>query len=246
MALFDQVDYSKEGQYHISRSSDNGKTGSMVVTSSPRQTCPSDCPFWDNGCYGQNYGINFTWNKISIGEHKNGLTWDEYIQGLRDLPAESRVRGNQVGDQPGLSKLIDRERAIQLAKAMKFKRKRAFTYTHKELSEENIATLQEMNRIGYTVNVSCETEAKALKALENGLPAVLVGPEDAPQHGRLSNGHPTLVCPQQIWKEKGKKLTCQDCMLCENNSPKRPVIIFRGHGNQKKKLLKVLQVLNGA
>ena len=66
-------------QFHISYNSKNSKTGNMVVTSSPRETCPENCPFKGNGCYGDNYGVNFLWNKISNGTHVNGLDWKTFI-----------------------------------------------------------------------------------------------------------------------------------------------------------------------
>lgn len=248
MVSFDVIG---EGQYHISLSSNNGKTGGMVVTSAPRQTCPGDCPFWNNGCYGQNYGINFTWAAISQECHKNGLTFEEYVVKLRSLPKGRKVRGNQVGDLPGTGNNLNPERCIALAKAMGCNKKQAFTYSHKPLTPENIEVFKAMLAHNYTVNISCETVAKVKQAWANGLPAVLTVPEDNPDTMDLGDGVHAVTCPQQVWKAKkrlkadGTPLTCEDCMLCWIKSNKRPVIMFKAHGNQKKKLHNVLRVLNG-
>lgn len=232
-------------QFHISLESNNSKVGKMVVTTSPRQTCPDACPYKNNGCYGDNYGVNFMWNALSRGTYSTGLSWKNFISKIKKLPLGSKGRHNQVGDMPGENSVLDSRKSLELAKAFSSDKKQFFTFTHKELTRKNINTIKRCNDLGFTINISCDTPAKAVMAVEAGLPAVLVKEKSEERYGTLPNGHPTMVCPNQWLKAKeNKTLTCKDCMLCYKNSPKRPVIVFWPHGSQEKKVIKQLRILN--
>lgn len=69
--------------YHISKNSNNRKTGNMVVITSSQKTCPDTCPLKNNGCYADCGHLLLHWNKVTNGER--GVAWNQFIEELERL-----------------------------------------------------------------------------------------------------------------------------------------------------------------
>jgi hypothetical protein len=218
-------------KFHLTQESSNRKTGEIPVSSSPRQTCPASCPFaGGNGCYGDNHGLNFHWDKVSDGSR--GVNAGEFFRLIAALLPGTLWRHNQVGDLPATAAgKISRRFLKGLIAANKGKR--GYTYSHHDLSlGENLSLLRMANRQGFTVNASTETESAADSAIASGLPAVLtVASTEQRITWPTAGGNRVVTCPAQ----RVNDLTCKACELCFKR-PRKLVIAFVAHGSGKNKV----------
>lgn len=214
--------------FHLTRVSMNAKTGFMPVSTSSDETCPPECPMNGTDCYARYGNLGLHWRKVSSGER--GVKWAEFIQSIKDLPKKIGWRHNQAGDLPGKKSQIDRAKLRELALANVGKR--GFTYTHKPMTPANQRAVKEANGLGFTINLSADSlkGADELANLKIG-PVVVVLRSDAPLTSFTPEGKKIVVCPA-TYREN---VTCQSCMLCQNQ--KRTVIVgFHAHGNSAKRL----------
>jgi len=60
------------------RKSSNAKTGPIPTTTSPRSTCPTECPLsGKGGCYAEaGYYTRMNWDKVDSGER--GVEWETF------------------------------------------------------------------------------------------------------------------------------------------------------------------------
>lgn len=77
---------------------------------------------------------------------------------------------------------------------------------------------------------SVDNLAQADDALAQGWRPAAVVPADQPARGVTPGGARYIVCPAQTAEAAGRKMTCNDCRLCDASRP-GPVIAFRVHGN---------------
>jgi len=225
--------------FHITARSKNMKTGPILVTTSTAKTCPDACPLKKNGCYAELSQTKYHWRHVTEGKH--GTEWNEFISTLsRLLPkldGKKLWRHNQAGDLPGANNRINRRQAIQLAVVNKKSGARGWTYTHKPMTMENAETVRQMNKIGFTVNLSGNSVADADRLADLGVaPVVTILPSDT-QGNRLKTpaGRQVIVCPAQ----RIEGMTCDRCGLCESRHPRRPIIGFLAHGVSKKKVSEI-------
>lgn len=223
---------------HVTPTSDNAKTGPILVTTTTALTCPDACPFKRtvdgvNGCYADGGPLAMHWKQVTLG--KRGLPW---VDALAQLAAELRRKGkgatwrhNQAGDLPGQGDVIDGDALAQLVKVNADARAHGFTYTHKPLvgsphAEANLAAVQSANASGFTVNASANnlTHADTLADL-GGVPVVVVVPHDAPDTITTPAGRKAIVCPAQ--RQDG--VTCASCRLC-SRADRSVIVAFRAHG----------------
>ena len=238
--------------FHITPKSNNSKVGPMAVTTSTATTCPSACPFRDNGCYAEGYPLKGHWIKVTKGER--GDDWSTFLDKIKDMPEGSKWRHNQAGDLPGDTQDLDSIKCADLARANKAKR--GFTYTHYDVLDnfQNALIVNSMNNLGFTVNVSgnnlehtdelcdlniapvvtvlpIEWERKSKK--EKGEKVWLEALEDYRKRIddlRTPKGRKVLPCPATYMDD----VSCKDCMLCQKQTRKHPVG-FPAHGTSKKK-----------
>lgn len=223
---------------HITATSDNVKTGPILVTTSSAITCPDACPFKRTadgvkGCYADGGPLAMHWKQVTLG--RRGLPW---VDALASLAAELRRKGrgatwrhNQAGDLPGLGDVIDADALAALVKVNADASAHGFTYTHKPLvgsaqAEANLAAVQSANAAGFTVNASANnlTHADALADL-GGVPVVVVVPHDAPDTLATPSGRKVVVCPAQ----RRDDVTCSSCRLCSRGE-RSVIVAFRAHG----------------
>ncbi len=215
--------------FHITPKSKNVKVGKMAVTTSTATTCPTSCPFKSNGCYADSGPLKLHWDKVTREER--GDDWSTFIDKIKDLPTGSKWRHNQAGDLPGDMEKLDDEKCIQLAKANKGKR--GFTYTHYDVLDnfQNAITVNIMNHLGFTVNVSANNLEHADKLCDLDIaPVATVLPIEQTTNTVTPKGRKVVVCPA-TYKDD---VSCASCMLCEKWD--RDVVVgFPAHGTSKKK-----------
>ena len=215
--------------FHITPKSKNSKVGPMAVTTSTATTCPTACPFKDNGCYADSGPLKLHWLKVTEGER--GDDWPTFISKIKDLPAGSKWRHNQAGDLPGDMEKLDDEKCIELAKANKGKR--GVTYTHYDVLNnfQNAITVNIMNHLGFTVNVSANNLDHADKLCDMDIaPVATVLPIEQTTNTVTPKGRKVVVCPA-TYKDD---VSCASCMLCEKWD-RNVVVGFPAHGTSKKK-----------
>ena len=215
--------------FHITLKSKNAKVGKMAVTTSTATTCPTSCPFKSNGCYADSGPSKLHWDKVTRKER--GDDWSTFISKIKDMPAGSKWRHNQAGDLPGDMEKLDNEKCIELAKANEGKR--GFTYTHYDVLDnfQNAITVNMMNHLGFTVNVSANNLEHADKLCDMDIaPVATVLPIDQTTNTVTPKGRKVVVCPATFKDD----VSCSSCMLCEKRD--RNIIVgFPAHGTSKKK-----------
>lgn len=215
---------------HLTIKSSNAKTGPIPVSTSPRATCPTVCPFQSAGCYADNYGLNFLWNRVSNGAA--GTDWATFCAQIKTLPEGQLWRHNQAGDLPqDTSGRIDGHLLGDLVTANIGKR--GFTYTHHNPAlGDNAAYIRGCNDWGFTVNLSANTpeHADELAALELG-PVVVVLPADQVTNTTTPAGRPIVICPAT---PKNSTITCETCQLCARVE-RKCIVGFPAHGSGTKK-----------
>ena len=215
--------------FHITPKSKNAKVGKMAVTTSTATTCPTSCPFKSNGCYADSGPLKLHWDKVTRKER--GDDWSAFIDKIKDLPTGSKWRHNQAGDLPGDMEKLDDKKCIELAKANKGKR--GFTYTHYDVLDnfQNAITVNIMNHLGFTVNVSANNLEHADKLCDlNIAPIATVLPIEQTTNTVTPKGRKVVVCPA-TYKDD---VSCASCMLCEKWD-RNVVVGFPAHGTSKKK-----------
>ena len=215
--------------FHITPKSKNAKVGKMAVTTSTATTCPTSCPFKSNGCYADSGPLKLHWDKVTEGDR--GDDWSTFIDKIKDLPAGSKWRHNQAGDLPGDTKDLDSTKCVDLAKANKGKR--GFTYTHYDVLDnfQNAITVNIMNHLGFTVNVSANNLEHADKLCDLDIaPVATVLPIEQTTNTVTPKGRKVVVCPA-TYKDD---VSCASCMLCEKWD-RNVVVGFPAHGTSKKK-----------
>ena len=215
--------------FHVTPKSKNAKVGKMAVTTSTATTCPTSCPFKSNGCYADSGPLKLHWDKVTRKER--GDDWSTFISKIKDLPTGSKWRHNQAGDLPGDMEKLDDKKCIELAKANKGKR--GFTYTHYDVLDnfQNAITVNMMNHLGFTVNVSANNLEHADKLCDMDIaPVATVLPIDQTTNTVTPKGRKVVVCPA-TYKDD---VSCASCMLCEKWD-RNVVVGFPAHGTSKKK-----------
>ena len=215
--------------FHITPKSKNVKVGKMAVTTSTATTCPTSCPFKGNGCYADSGPLKLHWLKVTEG--KRGDDWSTFLDKIKDLPAGSKWRHNQAGDLPGDTKDLDSGKCADLAKANEDKR--GFTYTHYDVLEnfQNAITVNIMNHLGFTVNVSANNLDHADQLCDLDIaPVATVLPIEQTTNTVTPKGRKVVVCPATYKDE----VSCADCMLCEKRD-RKVIVGFPAHGTSKRK-----------
>ena len=235
------IDYSKRN-YAMVEFSSNKKLSvdkSFATVSGSHKTCPTSCPFiktalGKNGCYGDNYGINYHFDAIGVTK---GLSEFELFDKLATLPKCKKVRLFDVGDLPNINGTIDLQFLQELNRIVTLRKLQVIQYTHNKLTYSNIDAVKSLD---YVVNFSTEHLRQSVYALNHGVNAVIVLPSDTPPRKIMKHGKTNvLTCPAQ-WTDLNlskKEVTCTDCMLCSKDRVKERIIIgFYAHGTGAKKI----------
>ena len=208
-------------RYHLTRRSNNRKTGPIVVTTASRASCPASCKLRGAGCYAEGGPLRIWWDRLSEPGGSFGLDFRQFVEELRGLPGDSVVRLNQAGDLPGRGRRLDRGRCLRIADALGHVAA-AWTYTHYPPTEHNVGVAAEMERRGVVVNFSHERAAE----VETLAPAVVLVAGGGRQ--RTADGRKVVVCPAQT----GRRANCEECLLCAKGVGRGFVVGFVPHGSR--------------
>lgn len=244
------VTKSEVPKFKLTLNSRNHKTGNMPVSTSPMQTCPTTCPFRGRGCYG-NYGPLFAWwKKCSHNPNSTASDYRSFLNQVIGLSEGQLWRHNQAGDLLSLdNERIDIPAAFHLIEANRGKR--GFTYTHYGVIEQhgtsakaaefNRGIIELMNKLGFVVNVSCNSLAHADRVIASGInaPITVLVPEKYALDGKKSfktpAGNRVVMCPNIT-----KNLACTECLACMRHT-RKPIIAFPCHGSGKKRAEEVIR-----
>jgi hypothetical protein len=222
----------------ITPKSGNAKTGPIPVTSRAQWSCPTSCPFFGAGCYGENRGRNPRTLFDLAADAETVHTTESLAAEMRRAGNPRRfggralrrvlpiVRDREVGDVLTAAGAIDHAWLSVVTDAARSVGRTVFGYTHvTTLTAEDVPD-------GYVMNASTETTEDVRDAHGRGLPAVIVGDRDA-----LAESDPAtryVSCPAE-----SRDVTCAECGLCAmpsrmSDPSGAPVIVFAPHGVKAK------------
>lgn len=210
-------------QVHLTLKSANVKTGPIPVSTTERDSCPSDCAM-RAGCYADSGPLALHWRAVSEG--KRGTDWDGFTAQIAALPDNQLWRHNQAGDLPVAGGTVDPVKLGQLVAANTGKR--GFTYSHHR-DNESIQWIRHANAWGFTVNLSANNlaDADTLADFDAG-PVVVVLPSDQTENTVTPAGRPVIVCPAT----QRDNVSCASCQLCQRQ--RKAIVGFPAHGSRKR------------
>lgn len=217
--------------YHLTKVSNNAKTGGIPVSMTSKSTCPKRCAFDKNGCYAESGPLAMHWNKVT--EKSRGSNLSDFCTEIRALPKHQLWRWAQAGDLPGDGTLLDEESVQRLTWSNRGRH--GFGYTHYDPRiPHNSAVIAYANVGGFVINLSAETLAEADEYAELELaPVVVVLPVDYEGHLKTPQGRRVTVCPAAVGDT-----TCAICAIC-SVADRKAIIGFPAHGTGKAKVEKV-------
>jgi len=201
----------------------NKKTGTISTYAPVGDTCPSSCPFLNNGCYAQGGNVNI---------HQNNSTDDSTMRVIsvahalvlgihNQLPVRLHVSGDfYLNDEVDLAYLEGIATVFfyfsenWLPAKRYLARRQVWTYTHAR-SDEDYSLIDDM--IGDNVTV-----IRSDRAIAGG---AIVKNFDRLGEVSFPEGTKPFKCPAQL---SGGKVTCAECRACIE--PKDRVIVFTPHG----------------
>lgn len=210
----------------------NKKLGPVATTYASPCTCPDDCPFKQNGCYGESGPVSWQVNKLAKEGDPHEAARVEAAE-IRKLPKHTPLRLHTYGD------CKDAESARILAEACEGRAAPAWAYSHawRVIPREAWGPIH--------ILASCETVADAKRAQSEGyVPALVV--KDFDGHRAFTvDGLKVVPCPEQT----GRAATCSECRMCLNEPRLQELGIaigFQAHGNGVKTIKGTLDLINGS
>lgn len=208
--------------------SNNVKTGPIPVSTTAASTCPPTCGQYHT-CYAKFGPLMMHWGRVSSGER--GEEWEDFCSRIKRLPKNQLWRHAQAGDLPGNGEHIDATALNMLVEANRGKR--GFTYTHYPLDGvHNLLCIEEANRKGFTVNVSCDslTQSDRVTDITDAPQAVVLPSTITVKSLSTPAGRKVVVCPATYRLD----MKCFNCGICYDASSDRAVIGFPAHGTKKR------------
>ena len=223
-------------KFLITPRSHNRVTGPIMVTTSPRKTCPNACPLRETandqrsgGCYAEHGFLGgFIWGKLDKLQPGQSFKADQIVvrdldyllATIRDLPEGTLWRHNQAGDL-----WSDDQQTISAAPLNAIVRankgRHGFTYTHYDVinSLANRKLVADANRQGFTVNLSANDidHADRLADTESG-PVAVILPGGERENFRTPKGRNVIICPARLRSD----ITCATCGICAK--PRKAIV----------------------
>ena len=232
-------------KYLITRRSENVHTGPIMVTTSPRVTCPFVCPLRRSAptataaaCYAEHGALGgFVWTLLDRlpvgGSYQNGnikvYGFDELLFVIRSLPAGSLWRHNVAGDLTSNDRSTIDPLALRLLTEANAGR-RGFTFTHYDVltNTVNREAVRMANANGFTVNLSANSLAHADALADLGIaPVTVLLPSHVGTNTTTPKGRTVVICP--TYTTEG--VTCATCGLCARQ--RSSIVGFPAIGRQK-------------
>ena len=206
---------------HLSLKSANVKTGPIPVSTTERDSCPSDCAMRSE-CYAASGPLALHWAAVSAGTR--GTDWGRFCQSIVALPDDQLWRHNQAGDLPQIGGTVDAVKLGQLVAANRGKR--GFTYSHHR-DRASLGWIRHANAWGFTVNLSANDLTDADYLADTGAgPVVVVLPSTQSQNTVTPAGRRVVVCPAT----QRADVSCATCQLCQRQ--RDTIVGFPAHGSR--------------
>ena len=210
-------------QVHLTLKSANVKTGPIPVSTTAKQSCPTDCAMRD-ACYASSGPLALHWAAVSAGTR--GTSWDQFCADITSLPDGQLWRHNQAGDLPGDGATVDPVRLGQLVAANIGRR--GFTYSHYR-DGASLSWIKTANEYGFTVNLSANDLHDADRLADTGAgPVVVVLPSTQTENTTTPAGRRVVVCPAT----QRDDVSCATCQLCQRQ--RSTIVGFPAHGTKKR------------
>jgi hypothetical protein len=206
---------------HLTLKSANVKTGPIPVSTTEKDSCPSDCAMRSE-CYAASGPLALHWSAVSNGSR--GTDWNTFCDTISGLPEGQLWRHNQAGDLPQSNGSIDAVKLGQLVAANTGKR--GFTYSHHR-DADSINWIRHANAWGFTVNLSANdlVDADTLADMDAG-PVVVVLPSTQTENTETPKGRKIVVCPAT----QRDNVSCATCQLCQRQ--RSTIVGFPAHGSR--------------
>lgn len=210
-------------QVHLTLKSANTKTGPIPVSTTERDSCPTDCAM-RAGCYAASGPLALHWAAVSAGTR--GTSWDQFVRDIAALPEGQLWRHNQAGDLPQAGGTIDAVKLGLLVAANQGRR--GFTYTHHR-DRASLVWVKHANKWGFTVNLSANDLQDADVLADTGAgPVVVVLPSTQTENTETPAGRKVVVCPAT----QRDDVSCATCQLCQRQ--RSTIVGFPAHGTKKR------------
>lgn len=219
---------------HFVAVSGNTKTGPIPVTYRDMDaTCPRDCAFFNNGCYGDGRikGLASRYSRTFTLDHARSVL-------AKRKTSAKYLRDRVVGDLLTAGGRFDMPYVRAIARLAREHALTVFGYTHawRMLDKRAVSSI---SASGYVLNASCETVADVRMAISLGMPTVITN-DDVPE-GMMIDGRRVVTCPAQT----RDNVTCASCGLCAKPE-RKSVVRFLVHGPSKNRARKAIAGRSGA
>ena len=213
-------------KFLITKRTANAITGPIMVTTSPRITCPLGCAFRKGGngplagvCYAEHGALGgFVWSALDRAEagdtilnHIRVYSFAELLFEIRSLPEGALWRHNVAGDLPSSNRATINRAALQ-AITRANKGRRGFTFTHYDVLTNlaNRQAIEEANREGFRINLSANDLDHADRLADRRIgPVTVILPAGTAENTTTPKGRTVVICPTNT-----HGVTCADCGLC--------------------------------
>lgn len=210
-------------QVHLTLKSTNVKTGPIPVSTTAKDSCPTDCAM-RSACYAASGPLALHWAAVSAGTR--GTSWGQFTQAIAALPTGQLWRHNQAGDLPQIDGTVDAVKLGQLVQANIGRR--GFTYSHHR-DAASLAWIKHANAWGFTVNLSANDLRDADTLADTGAgPVVVVLPSTQNENTTTPAGRRVVVCPAT----QRDDVSCATCQLCQRQ--RTTIVGFPAHGTRKR------------
>jgi hypothetical protein len=236
-------------KYLITKKTANAITGPIMVTTSPRFSCPLTCAFRKGGkgelagvCYAEHGALGgFVWSLLDRTPAGRTIMNDIRIHDFSDLlyairsqPPGALWRHNIAGDLPSNNRVTIDCGALSAIVAANHGR-RGFTFTHYDVLTNlaNRQAIQDANANGFTINLSGNSPEHADHLADLRIaPVTTILPAGTADNTKTPKGRTVVICPTNT-----HGVTCADCGLCARAS-RSTIIGFPASGGLKQRISK--------
>lgn len=207
---------------------------SVAATYVSQASCSKQCPFLENGCYGENGNMGIHTRRLNQSKATKvqlaKLESDMIMGAAHTVAQDTPIRLHVVGDSDTITG------TSMISMAALWWPGPVWTYTH------SWRTVARRWWRKVSVLASCETLADARKAMKSGYAVALVVDRHTSDRAYVTEDGIKLVpCPNQT-----RGVTCKQCKLCWKDKwlrAMRTVITFAAHGSRKRMVADVVRTI---
>jgi len=233
-----------EERFLITHKSGNRITGPIMITTSPRSSCPSACPLRKGSeakkpaCVMPSTVISVitsgpgliepALDKRSVAGFASTAFMNCSLPFATNRPVRSGVITRRAIYRATTKMTISRTRLQRLTEANRGRQ--GFTYTHFDVlnNAENRIAIAEANQDGFTINLSADTLAEGRSTGGAYIaPVTVVVPAGTKGNTTTPEGRKVVICPARTQDN----VTCASCGLCQRQ--RSAIIAFPALGRAK-------------